>query len=91
MGLSWFTNTKYDHTKHKKWPCSFTLCFKKSGIKTDMARDKPLKLAAIVQSGFTERLDADRAYADVLMKTLSTCMNGERHGQILQHMIYNTS
>ncbi|HFO5745126.1 TPA: replication initiation protein, partial [Escherichia coli] len=37
-------------------------------LKTDMARDKPLKLAAIVQSGFTERLDADRAYADVLMK-----------------------
>ncbi|HGL6324686.1 MAG: hypothetical protein E6816_08345 [Citrobacter sp.] len=31
---------------------------------------KPLKLASIVQCGFTERLDADRAYADILMKIL---------------------
>lgn len=37
-------------------------------LKTDVARIKPLKLASIVQYGFTERLNADRAYADILMK-----------------------
>ncbi|HDR1999404.1 TPA: replication initiation protein, partial [Escherichia coli] len=37
-------------------------------LKTDFARIKPLRLASIVQRGFTERLDADRAYADILMK-----------------------
>ncbi|AKL15182.1 replication initiation protein [Klebsiella pneumoniae] len=37
-------------------------------LKTDAARMKPLRLASIVQRGFTERLDADRAYADILMK-----------------------
>lgn len=37
-------------------------------LKTDSARMKPIKLAAAVQAGFTERLKADRAYADVLMK-----------------------
>ncbi|MBE5212577.1 replication initiation protein [Pectobacterium sp. A535-S3-A17] len=37
-------------------------------LKTDSARVKPLKLASIVQCGFTERLCADRAYADILMK-----------------------
>jgi hypothetical protein len=36
--------------------------------KTDNARTKPLKLASLIQCGFTERLKADRAYADVLMK-----------------------
>ncbi|EDU8740841.1 replication protein [Salmonella enterica] len=37
-------------------------------LKTDSAKIKPLKLASIVQCGFTERLNADRAYADILMK-----------------------
>ncbi|ELY5865562.1 replication initiation protein, partial [Cronobacter sakazakii] len=37
-------------------------------LKTDSARIKPLKLASIVQCGFTERLDADKAYADILIK-----------------------
>ncbi|EKS3672643.1 replication initiation protein [Salmonella enterica] len=37
-------------------------------LKTDSARMKPLKLASVVQCGFTERLNADRAYADILMK-----------------------
>lgn len=41
---------------------------KKPVLKTDSARIKPLKLASIVQCGFTERLDADKAYADILMK-----------------------
>ncbi|GKW34032.1 hypothetical protein PEC730217_28120 [Pectobacterium carotovorum subsp. carotovorum] len=41
---------------------------KKPVLKTDSARMKPLHLASIVQRGFTERLDADRAYADILMK-----------------------
>ncbi|MET5185825.1 replication initiation protein [Klebsiella pneumoniae] len=36
--------------------------------KTDNARVKPLKLASLIQTGFTDRLKADRAYADVLMK-----------------------
>ena len=36
--------------------------------KTDNARVKPLKLASLIQKGFTDRLKADRAYADVLMK-----------------------
>lgn len=36
--------------------------------KTDNARTKPLKLASLIQKGFTDRLKADRAYADVLMK-----------------------
>lgn len=36
--------------------------------KTDNARTKPLKLASLIQTGFTGRLKADRAYADVLMK-----------------------
>ncbi|AOR64257.1 replication initiation protein [Pectobacterium wasabiae] len=37
-------------------------------LKADSARMKPLRLASIVQRGFTERLDADRAYADILIK-----------------------
>ncbi|WP_227318837.1 replication initiation protein [Cedecea davisae] len=37
-------------------------------LKTNLARIKPLKLASVVQCGFIERLDADKAYADVLMK-----------------------
>lgn len=37
-------------------------------LKTDSARMKPLKLASVIQCGFTERLNADRAYADILMK-----------------------
>ncbi|MBJ5636628.1 replication initiation protein, partial [Salmonella enterica subsp. enterica serovar Typhimurium] len=37
-------------------------------LKTDSARIKPLKLASVVQCGFTERLDADKAYADILIK-----------------------
>ena len=37
-------------------------------LKTDSARIKPLKLASIVQCGFIERLDADKAYADILIK-----------------------
>ncbi|ELY4724310.1 MULTISPECIES: replication initiation protein [Cronobacter] len=37
-------------------------------LKIDSARMRPLRLASIVQCGFTERLDADRAYADILMK-----------------------
>lgn len=37
-------------------------------LKIDSARIKPLRLASIVERGFTERLDADRAYADILMK-----------------------
>jgi len=37
-------------------------------LKTDSARIKPLKLASVVQYAFTERLRADRAYADILMK-----------------------
>ena len=41
---------------------------KKPVLKTESARLKPLKLASVVQSGFIERLKADRAYADILMK-----------------------
>lgn len=41
---------------------------KKPVLKTDLARLKPLKLASAVQWGFIERLKADRAYADILMK-----------------------
>ncbi|MBA0216224.1 replication initiation protein [Pectobacterium brasiliense] len=37
-------------------------------LKTDAAKIKPLKFAAYVQAGLTERLKADRAYADVLMR-----------------------
>lgn len=36
--------------------------------KTDNGKVKPLKLASLIQTGFTNRLKADRAYADVLMK-----------------------
>lgn len=42
--------------------------YKNPILKRDSARLKPLKLASVVQCGFTERLDADRAYADILMK-----------------------
>nr|WP_240153546.1 replication initiation protein [Erwinia amylovora] len=37
-------------------------------LKTYSARIKPLKMASIVQCGFTERLNADRSYSDILMK-----------------------
>jgi hypothetical protein len=37
-------------------------------LKTSIAKIKPLKLASIIQCGFTDRLKADRAYADVLMR-----------------------
>lgn len=40
-------------------------------LKTDAARMKPLRLASIVQRSFMERLGADRAYADILMKNPS--------------------
>ena len=36
--------------------------------RTDAARIKPLKFAAYIQAGLTERLNADKAYADLLMK-----------------------
>lgn len=36
--------------------------------KTDNGKVKPLKLASLIQTGFTNRLKADRAYADLLMK-----------------------
>jgi len=36
--------------------------------KTDNAKAKPLKLASLIQCGFTDRLRADLSYADVLMK-----------------------
>ncbi|HEG3605629.1 TPA: replication initiation protein, partial [Klebsiella pneumoniae] len=37
-------------------------------LKTDAAKIKPLKFAAYVQAGLTERLKADKAYADILMR-----------------------
>ena len=54
-------NTKNGHA-HLLYALKAPVC------KTDNARTKPLKLASLIQKGFTDRLKADRAYADVLMK-----------------------
>lgn len=59
-------NTIIQNTKNGHAHLLYAL--KSPVLKTDSARIKPLKLASIVQCGFTERLDADRAYADILMK-----------------------
>lgn len=37
-------------------------------LKTNSSKIKPLRLASVVQCGFTERLKADKSYADILMK-----------------------
>ncbi|MGK2888204.1 MAG: replication initiation protein [Candidatus Malihini olakiniferum] len=39
-------------------------------LKMNSARIKPLKLASVVQLGFTERLNDDRDYAYILMKNI---------------------
>ncbi|MMA73798.1 replication protein, partial [Salmonella enterica] len=59
-------NTIIQNTKNGHAHLLYAL--KSPVLKTDSARIKPLKLASIVQCGFTERLNADRAYADILMK-----------------------
>ncbi|MBN3239840.1 replication initiation protein [Pectobacterium versatile] len=59
-------NTIIQNTKNGHAHLLYAL--QKPVLKSDSARMKPLKLASIVQCGFTERLNADRAYADILMK-----------------------
>ncbi|HAC6519276.1 TPA_asm: replication protein [Salmonella enterica subsp. houtenae serovar 45:g,z51:-] len=59
-------NTIIQNTKNGHAHLLYAL--KSPVLKTDSARIKPLKLASIVQCGFTERLNANRAYADILMK-----------------------
>lgn len=59
-------NTIIQNTKNGHAHLLYAL--KSPVLKTDSARIKSLKLASIVQFGFTERLNSDRAYADILMK-----------------------
>ncbi|EBI4323865.1 replication protein [Salmonella enterica] len=59
-------------------------------LKADVARIKPLKLASIIQCGFTERLKADRAYADVLMRNpLNTNESRTIWGNIPSYELYH--
>ncbi|WP_236127715.1 replication initiation protein [Cedecea colo] len=60
-------NTIIQNTKNGHAHLLYAL--KSPVLKTDSARIKPLKLVSIIQSGFTERLNADKSYADILTKT----------------------
>lgn len=59
-------NTIIQNTKNGHAHLLYAL--KSPVLKTYSARIKPLKMASIVQCGFTERLNADRSYSDILMK-----------------------